>query len=244
MLATPTMATSPKEDGATRRILSHHATRRPRGLRRTRGALLRRRSRASLRNRKGGFLFGRRGSGGWKSVNLSLPGGAPSAAAPAVGAPRRRGAGPLARVQCGRGGRAHGRTISWQPCPKVSGYLCGTLQVPLDYAAPSRGSVHLAVMERPVAQSKGVIVFNPGGPGESGDLILPILASLMPPAVEAKFTFVSFDERGTGSSDPLLCGPSAAAAGQRHRRDGSGHADLRRPRALLSGPTPRACSRP
>ena len=78
-----------------------------------------------------------------------------------------------------------GARISWQPCPKVSGYLCGTLQVPLDYAAPSRGSVHLAVMERPVAQSKGVIVFNPGGPGESGDLILPILASLMPPAVEA-----------------------------------------------------------
>ena len=103
--------------------------------------------------------------------------------------------------------------IAWQPCPAVSGYLCGTLQVPLDYAAPSRGSVNLAVMERPVPQSKGVIVFNPGGPGESGDLILPILASLMPPAVKAQFTFASFDERGTGSSDPLLCGPTAAAAG-------------------------------
>ena len=68
-------------------------------------------------------------------------------------------------------------------------------------------------MEHPVPQSKGVIVFNPGGPGESGDLILPILASLMPPAIKAQFTFVSFDERGTGSSEPLRCGPSAAAAG-------------------------------
>jgi pimeloyl-ACP methyl ester carboxylesterase len=114
---------------------------------------------------------------------------------------------------CAGVGAQPGARIAWQPCPKVSGYLCGTLKVPLDYAAPSRGSVNLAVMERPVPQSKGVMVFNPGGPGESGDLILPILASLMPQAVKAQFTFVSFDERGTGSSDPLLCGPSAAAAG-------------------------------
>ncbi len=108
---------------------------------------------------------------------------------------------------------AGGAPIAWQACPKVSGYQCGTLQVPRDYRDPSRGAVSLAVMERPVPQSKGVIVFNPGGPGESGDLILPILASLMPQAVQDQFTFVSFDERGTGSSEPLLCGPSAAAAG-------------------------------
>jgi pimeloyl-ACP methyl ester carboxylesterase len=94
----------------------------------------------------------------------------------------------------------------------VSGYLCGTLQVPLDYGHPSRGTVPLAVMEHVAPQSKGVIVFNPGGPGESGVLILPIMASLLPEAVQDQFTLVSFDERGTGSSEPLLCGPSAAAA--------------------------------
>ncbi len=105
-----------------------------------------------------------------------------------------------------------GGDIAWSPCPNVSGYSCGTLRVPLDYADPSRGSVTLAVMEHPVPQSKGVIVFNPGGPGESGVLILPILASLVPDAVKDQFTLVSFDERGTGSSEPLLCGPSAAAA--------------------------------
>jgi pimeloyl-ACP methyl ester carboxylesterase len=102
--------------------------------------------------------------------------------------------------------------IAWSPCPKVSGYLCGTLQVPLDYQHPSKGMVPLAVIEHPVPNSKGVVVFNPGGPGESGVLILPILASLVPEAVKDQFTLVSFDERGTGSSDPLLCGPSAAAA--------------------------------
>jgi pimeloyl-ACP methyl ester carboxylesterase len=72
--------------------------------------------------------------------------------------------------------------------------------------------LRLAVIERPVPESKGVIVFNPGGPGESGVLILPILASFVPTSVLSQFTLVSFDERGTGSSNPLLCGPSPSAA--------------------------------
>ena len=103
-------------------------------------------------------------------------------------------------------------SVAWVPCQTVAGYLCGTITVPLDYRLPSRGSVHLAVMEHPVPHSKGVMVFNPGGPGESGLLILPILASLVPVPVRDQFTLVSFDERGTGSSEPLLCGPSPAAA--------------------------------
>jgi pimeloyl-ACP methyl ester carboxylesterase len=102
--------------------------------------------------------------------------------------------------------------IAWSPCPKATGYLCGSLQVPIDYGHPSRGSLPVAVIEHPVPDSKGVIVFNPGGPGESGVLILPILASFVPTSVLSQFTLVSFDERGTGSSNPLLCGPSPAAA--------------------------------
>ena len=103
--------------------------------------------------------------------------------------------------------------IAWSPCPKATGYLCGSLQVPADYGQHSCGMLPLAVIEHPVSDSKGVIVFNPGGPGESGVLILPILASLVPKSVVSQFTLVSFDERGTGASDPLLCGPSPAAAG-------------------------------
>jgi pimeloyl-ACP methyl ester carboxylesterase len=107
----------------------------------------------------------------------------------------------------------HPSDIAWSPCPKAAGYLCGSLRVPIDYGQPSRGSLPLAVIEHPVPDSKGVIVFNPGGPGESGVAILPILASLVPTSVRNQFTLVSFDERGTGSSDPLLCGPSPIAAG-------------------------------
>jgi len=102
--------------------------------------------------------------------------------------------------------------IAWSPCPKTAGYRCGTLPVPLDYQHPGRGSLRLAVIEHRVAHSRGVVIFNPGGPGESGVLILPLLAEFVPPVVFDDFTLVSFDERGTGSSDPLLCGPSLAAA--------------------------------
>jgi pimeloyl-ACP methyl ester carboxylesterase len=103
--------------------------------------------------------------------------------------------------------------ITWSPCPHISGYQCGTLPVPLDYQHPSRGSLRLAVIEHRAAHSRGVVVFNPGGPGESGVLILNILATFVPAVVRDDYTLVSFDERGTGSSDPLLCGPSATAAG-------------------------------
>ena len=142
------------------------------------------------------------------------------------------GAGPAAAATSGH--------IAWSPCPKVSGYLCGTLAVPLDYRHPSEGSVPLAVMEHPVAQSKGVIVFNPGGPGESGVLILPILASLVPAAVKDQFTLVSFDERGTGSSEPLALRTVGRRGRQRRGGDGRGHPDVRRPGALLSGQVPGA----
>ena len=103
-------------------------------------------------------------------------------------------------------------SVVWARCPTETGYKCGHLSVPVAYADPDRGSLRLAVIEHPVPHSRGVIIFNPGGPGESGVLILPLLASLMPAAVQKQFTLVSFDERGTGSSEPLLCGPSPAAA--------------------------------
>ena len=104
-------------------------------------------------------------------------------------------------------------TIRWTPCPKSPGFRCGTLQVPLDYRHPTRASVGLAVVEHPASDSRGVVVFNPGGPGESGVLILPLLTSLVPAAVRSRLSLVSFDERGTGSSRPMSCGPSPASAG-------------------------------
>jgi pimeloyl-ACP methyl ester carboxylesterase len=105
--------------------------------------------------------------------------------------------------------------IAWSPCANDPGYHCGTVRVPVDYEHPAGPSLSLAVIEKPATApvgQPGVLLFNPGGPGESGVQILPVLASLVPPAVAARFDLVSFDERGTGASDRLACGPSPAAA--------------------------------
>ena len=88
--------------------------------------------------------------------------------------------------------------------------------MPLDYLRPFGPSLTIAVSRAP-AQSpdpEGTILFNPGGPGESGNQILSVALALLPAAVRRDFNIVSFDPRGTGASDPLDCGtpPSAAAS--------------------------------
>ncbi len=103
--------------------------------------------------------------------------------------------------------------IAWSPCPSPAGYRCGSVRVPVDYAEPTGPSISLAVIEKPAADPQGSpadLVFNPGGPGESGVQILPVLAGVLPTAVVDRFNLVSFDERGTGASDRLACGPAPA----------------------------------
>src|ERR1700730_9150084 len=66
--------------------------------------------------------------------------------------------------------------IQWAACPGQAGAPCGTVDVPIDYAPPQRGSLSIAVIDRPAAgpQSAGFMLFNPGGPGESGVQTLPV----------------------------------------------------------------------
>lgn len=104
--------------------------------------------------------------------------------------------------------------IAWTACPDNSGLQCGSVVVPLDESHPSRTTISLAVTRKPAADPArriGVLLFNPGGPGESGNQILPVILGLLPPAVVSRFDIVSFDPRGTGASDPLTCGTSPSA---------------------------------
>jgi len=105
--------------------------------------------------------------------------------------------------------------IAWSPCPDGSGLECGTVPVPVDYRHPLGPSFNLAVTRAPSLDPSdpgGTLVFNPGGPGESGNQILPVVLSLFPPSVRQDFDIVSFDPRGTGASDVLDCGTSPSAA--------------------------------
>ena len=103
--------------------------------------------------------------------------------------------------------------ISWTPCPGGGTIQCGTVRVPVDYRHPTGASLTLAVTRSPAsdpAERIGTLVFNPGGPGESGNQILPVVLDGFPPEVRQRFDIVSFDPRGTGASDPLDCGTSPA----------------------------------
>jgi pimeloyl-ACP methyl ester carboxylesterase len=98
-------------------------------------------------------------------------------------------------------------------CAAHAGVQCGTVPVPLDYADPSSGTIQIAV-SRIVATDgsapNGTLLVNPGGPGESGNQILPIEYPLLPAKIRDSMNVVSFDPRGTGASDPLQCGTSLA----------------------------------
>jgi pimeloyl-ACP methyl ester carboxylesterase len=89
------------------------------------------------------------------------------------------------------------------------------VSVPVDYRNPAAATLSVAVTRAPAtgaASAEGTLVFNPGGPGESGNQILPVLLDRIPTAVRQSFDIVSFDPRGTGASEPLDCGTSPAAA--------------------------------
>jgi pimeloyl-ACP methyl ester carboxylesterase len=103
--------------------------------------------------------------------------------------------------------------ITWAACPTRPTLQCGTVSVPLDYSHPTGATLSIAVTRSPASggtASAGTLVVNPGGPGESGNQILPVLLPLLPPDVRAASDVVSFDPRGSGASSPLLCGTVTA----------------------------------
>ncbi|HEV3366065.1 MAG TPA: alpha/beta hydrolase [Acidimicrobiales bacterium] len=104
--------------------------------------------------------------------------------------------------------------VAWAPCAAGSALQCGTVSVPVDYRHPTLASIPVAVIRAPATDPSGptgTLVFNPGGPGESGTQILPVTLGDLPPAVRQHFDIVSFDPRGTGASDPLRCGTPPSA---------------------------------
>jgi pimeloyl-ACP methyl ester carboxylesterase len=98
--------------------------------------------------------------------------------------------------------------LHWRRCGSGQ---CATLAVPLNYASPSAGTITLALFRLPATgpgRRIGSLLINPGGPGESGVAFLRDIAPAYADRLRARFDLVSFDPRGTGSSDPVRCGPS------------------------------------
>ncbi|HEY1822447.1 MAG TPA: alpha/beta hydrolase [Trebonia sp.] len=108
----------------------------------------------------------------------------------------------------------HLSTLNWQPCTgQLAGLQCASLQVPLNYADPDGRKISIALSmvpaTAPASQQQGVMLVNPGGPGDSGRSLAGDVAEGISPQVAATYDIVGFDPRGVGGSTPALsCEPN------------------------------------
>ena len=96
--------------------------------------------------------------------------------------------------------------VKWTAC-SPSGFECGTVSVPLDYAHPDKGTIDVALIRKPAtdqANRIGSVLTNPGGPGASGIQFLQGEAASMT-NLNRRFDLIGFDPRGIGQSAPVRC---------------------------------------
>ncbi|MGW8887799.1 alpha/beta hydrolase [Streptomyces sp. NPDC055749] len=109
--------------------------------------------------------------------------------------------------------RAAATGISFGPCPEEEmlpdSLRCGTVAVPLNYAAPYGRQIELVVSRVRATGSadsrQGSLVYNPGGPGASS-ITFP-LAGEMPEwkKIARAYDMVGYAPRGVTPSAPLSC---------------------------------------
>src|SRR3984957_12357694 len=105
-------------------------------------------------------------------------------------------------------------TLQWKACGgQLAGLQCASLRVPLNYADPGGRKITIALSMAPAtappAQQQGVMLVNPGGPGEPGRSLAGDVAAGISPQVAATYDIVGFDPRRVGGSSPSLsCQPN------------------------------------
>ncbi|CAM5512013.1 alpha/beta hydrolase [Streptomyces purpurascens] len=99
--------------------------------------------------------------------------------------------------------------IDWKPCPDHATAECGTLRLPVDRARPGGETFDLAVARRKATDPDrrvGVLLVNPGGPGDSGvNYTLTRAEAQLSAELRSRFDIVGFDPRGVGGSRPVMC---------------------------------------
>jgi pimeloyl-ACP methyl ester carboxylesterase len=97
--------------------------------------------------------------------------------------------------------------LAWTDCG--GGFECATLDVPLDYDAPTGTAISLSLIRLPAidpAERLGTLVTNPGGPGASGvDFVRQAATTVFSEALRTRFDILGFDPRGVGASAPVAC---------------------------------------
>jgi pimeloyl-ACP methyl ester carboxylesterase len=102
--------------------------------------------------------------------------------------------------------------LDWGECPPNDDLdpeqQCATLTVPLDYSDPDGATIEIAVSRIPAqnpAQRRGILISNPGGPGESGIYDPSVLNDDYPQGILHRYDLIGFDPRGINFSAPLTC---------------------------------------
>ncbi|MFB6725016.1 alpha/beta fold hydrolase [Kribbella sp. NPDC056345] len=94
----------------------------------------------------------------------------------------------------------------------VKGSQCATLKLPVDWRNPSGPIFTLEIARRTAkGQRVGVLVFGPGGPGDSGVDRIKTGMTRFSPELQDRFDIVSFDPRGIARSNPIMCTASLYA---------------------------------
>jgi pimeloyl-ACP methyl ester carboxylesterase len=90
----------------------------------------------------------------------------------------------------------------------VKGSECATLRLPVDWRDPDGPTFGLAVARRKAevpGERVGVLVFGPGGPGDSGVDRIKTGIDRFSADLQDRFDIVSFDPRGVARSNPVKC---------------------------------------
>jgi pimeloyl-ACP methyl ester carboxylesterase len=98
--------------------------------------------------------------------------------------------------------------VAWSACPDpaIDGLECAIYAVPLDYRQADGPTIEVALRRMPAAgEAKGILFFNPGGPGGTGTGQFPQWYGQFPEAVRQSFDIVSWDPRGIGESSGAQC---------------------------------------
>lgn len=118
--------------------------------------------------------------------------------------------------------RAVGKqTITWDACEELNKnisatglptenyepFQCAKLPVPLDYTGCEPGTSELDLFRVQATQEPvlGTILWNPGGPGSTAAVNLPVVASDFHAHVGEQWNLLSWDPRGTGNTIPFKC---------------------------------------
>jgi pimeloyl-ACP methyl ester carboxylesterase len=104
--------------------------------------------------------------------------------------------------------------LTFVPCAGNAAFSCTTVPVPLTRTGLASGTISLSVERKQAgaAQSKTAVLALAGGPGQAALPLGEFIAKALAPALSTR-DLLLFDQRGTGTSDPLSCGALSSLSG-------------------------------